>query len=106
MNVNESVIMEIADKLGMATEEIYTIFVAAQPVIAMLIVICVIFTVLCGYVGYIIFKRYSDDTMDKLGVFMITMILSIIPGRILYEVLYRFLLPEHAAITELIKLLL
>ena len=107
MAITDEAILQIADKLGMATEEIYTIFVGAQPILAMIHVVCAAILVLLTVGGYFFAKKYIDenDMPTPIGGVLGTLIGMIVYG-LLYHVLRLILLPEYSAIVELIKLLI
>lgn len=98
--ITDKSIEVIAEQLGMATGQIYEIFVAAQPIIAMLQLLCVAFVIIAGIVGYrlsIVFKWECEPITAAFMFAFVTMSMSII----LYDSMRCYLLPEYSAIVKL-----
>lgn len=105
--ITDKVITQIADQLGMATEHIYEVFVTAQPVLALLNIVCGITIVIFTIGGYILVKKYinEDDLPPAIGA-MIGTLVGIFTSLWLHSTLVLMLLPEYSAITELMHLMI
>lgn len=93
----------IAEQLGMATEQIYEIFVAAQPVIAVLQLLCIGFVILLAIIGYClptILKWDCEPSMLGTTFAFVGMSVTIV----IYECMRCYFLPEYSAIIKLMKL--
>ena len=105
MITDESVTL-LADKLGIATEHIYEVFVEAQPVVGMIYGVCVLVIVLGGAIGYRIGKKMDDEDISPR--MMISLLGASIGGLltiVLFEILRCMLLPEYTALIKLLKIL-
>ena len=112
MQIESEMLTEIANTLGIAVERIFEIFVEAQPVLA---VISAILTILVIYIT-LYSARYGfnktkdwDEGVEKtsvrvLGPIMVLLLTWMIAD-ITRGILICLLLPEYAAINELIGLI-
>ncbi len=101
--ITDESITQIAEQLGIATEHIYDVFVTAQPVVAMLQVVCGLFVVACVVLGYYLGKRYEYDDGILESVFGIVGFMTSI---FLYDIMKCFLLPEYSAIIKLMGMII
>lgn len=107
--MNDETIIEIASQLGLAADRVFTIFVDAQQLSAIIGLVIVIFMVLCVVFTYKYLNKIIEDKYDKdFAVLMSTILLSlvyVILGFIIYDMLLSIFLPEYMAARELIHLL-
>ena len=107
--MNDETIIEIASQLGLAADRVFTIFVDAQQLSAIIGLVIVIFMVLCIVFTYKYLNKIIEDKYDKdFAVLMSTILLSlvyVILGFIIYDMLLSIFLQEYMAARELIHLL-
>ena len=101
--ITDESITQIAEQLGIATEHIYDVFVAAQPVVAMLQVFCGLFVIACVLIGHYLNKKYEFDDGVLDSVFGIVGFMTSI---FLYDIMKCFLLPEYSAIIKLMGMII
>lgn len=111
MQIESETIIEIANTLGIAVERIFEIFVEAQPVLAMIAAVLTMLVIITTLytIRYIFNKTKDWDGDERLAVrFAGSVIVFMVVagmGDMANHILICFLLPEYAAINELIGLL-
>ena len=93
----------IAEQLGMATEQIYEVFVAAQPTVAVIQAICIAFIIILAITGYALTLKLKWDC-DPVFMGLIFGILGLMMSIAIYECMKCYFLPEYAALTKLMEL--
>ncbi len=93
----------IAEQLGIATEQIYEVFVAAQPTIAVIQAICIAFIVTLAITGYALTLKLKWDC-DPTFMALIFGILGVMLSIAMYECMKCYFLPEYAALVKLMEL--
>lgn len=93
----------IAEQLGMATEQIYEVFVAAQPTIAVIQLSCVFFVIISAIIGYRLADVYEWDCEPQFMGFIFGMC-GILLSVIVYDSMRCYFLPEYSAIVKLMEL--
>ena len=107
--VSDEAIVEIAKLLGQSVQHIYEIMVKAQPVVAAINLLTLVFIFLAELaIAHLILKFAKDaDKDEKLFFLVIGMGLSLIAliaiKAILTSILTKLIVPEYAAIAELLK---
>ena len=103
--ITDESITQIAQQLGMATEHIYDVFVAAQPTIAIIQLVCGIFVIGFMVLGYYSYKKYEWAPDVVIAVIMCG-ITAISIALISYDCARCYFLPEYSAIIKLMELTL
>lgn len=95
----------IADQLGIATEHIYEVFVAAQPTIALIQMLCCVFIIGCAVLGLYVHKKLDwDDECPAIVAGIIFGLTGIIISLVIYDCARCYFLPEYTAIVKLMEL--
>ena len=102
--ITDKSIIQIAEQLGIATEHIYEVFVTAQPIVAMLQMVCGIFIIGFILFGYYIDRRYEWDG-DTFGIAVIYGLIGFIISFFMYGCMRAILLPEYTAIIKLVNVM-
>lgn len=106
MITDESILI-IAEKLGISATHIYEVFVTAQPVLALLNILCGIIMIVFATSGYILVKKYIDeDDLPPVMGSIIGVFMGMVTILWLHSVLTLMLLPEYSAIRELMHLMI
>lgn len=105
--MEDQTIIELASQLGLAVEQVFDIFVDAQPITAVIKAVTLIGILFATILIYKYMNKVTDDNeIDVVyGVTCTTLIISIIFGLITYDILTSILIPEYTAARELIYLL-
>jgi len=102
--ITDESIIQIAEQLGIATEHIYDVFVAAQPTVAMLQIACGIFIIGFMVLGYCL-NYINEWDGDVTIIVFIFSVIGFVISIFLYECMKCLLLPEYTAIIKLMKLM-
>lgn len=112
MQIESETLMEIANTLGIAVERIFEIFVEAQPVLAVISAVLTMFVIMTTLytIRYISNKTKDWDEDRQVPTRIMGSVIGFIVmlgiADITNDILICFLLPEYAAINELIGLLI
>ena len=104
--ITDESITQIAEQLGVATEHIYEVFVAAQPTVAILQLACVLLIIACAALGYYVHWKYDLDN-DEIPAVMLELLFAIVGIMLsiaLYDCARCYFLPEYTAIIKLMEL--
>lgn len=93
----------IAEQLGIATEHIYEIFVTAQPTIAVIQAVCIVFVIISTIIGYTLAKKLKWECEPVFIAFIFGMA-GIMASLVLYDCLRCYYLPEYSALVKLMDL--
>ena len=93
----------IAEQLGMATEQIYEVFVAAQPTIALIQFVCIVFIIISATIGYFLASTLKWDCEPQFMSFIFG-VFGIMTSIVIYDCMRCYFLPEYSAIVKLMEL--
>jgi hypothetical protein len=103
--ITDESITQIANQLGMATEHIYEVFVAAQPTIAIMQLACCIIIIGCAALGFYAHKKYElGDDIPSVMVAFISGLVGVFISLVVYDSARCYFLPEYSAIMKLMEL--
>jgi len=113
-----SVIIQIADKLGIAVSEISRIFVEAQPKIAIINIIMTLFVALVPTIIFVIVWQYyfnkekikyasisrTDENVigPSVCILLIALVICFFIALMLSDSFYRLLVPEYMGLKDMI----
>ena len=113
ININETIILELADRLGITAEHVTKIFVSHQQFEGVYTITSLLLFLI---IGYFIYKKVRTviDKMDRYGdkwgwsiiTFVIYVVISFITLTIIGDALTNILFPEYSAVKEMLGIIM
>ena len=103
--ITDESITQIANQLGIATEHIYEVFVAAQPTIAIMQLACCIIVIGCVALGFHAHKKYElTNDIPPAAVAFVFGLAGVFISLVVHDSARCYFLPEYSAIIKLMEL--